>query len=122
MIYLGFFLDFLVSEFLPFNTYFVIANLDKNRFLSVVFVGLILDFMYRGMFINLIILLTLYIFLKLFKIPKRFNILKNLMLYVIYFNLTYFMFGYSINYFFSFIVGLILQLFYLLIANELLNS
>lgn len=121
MIYFGFILDFFVNFFLPIHTYFVVGDLDKNRLLPVVFVGILLDFMYHQLFINLVLLLILYIVLKMLKLRNRFGFVKNLLLYTVYFHITYFLFGYSSKYFLAFCNGALLQFLYLRIARKLLK-
>jgi len=53
MIFFSCFFDVLIMQTLPINSYFIVANLDENKFLSVILIGLLL---------NLIIGLILQIF------------------------------------------------------------
>ncbi len=121
MIYIGFVLDFLIVSFLPINTYFVIAELDKNNVLRVILIGLILDLIFKAPFFNVLIFLSIYIVLKILKISKKYIFFKNIVVYLIYFNLTYFLFGHSINYLTSFFISMILQIIYLKLSDVLLN-
>ncbi len=121
MIYLGFLFDYLVMLFLPINTYFVVVDLDKNRLLSVVFIGLLLDFMYRKLFINLIILVVFFLLLKIINIKKKYWLVKNIVIYILYFNLMHFSFGYNQNYFIGFGMGFILQIIYIKLSKMLLK-
>lgn len=121
MIYLGFLFDYLIMLFLPINSYFVVNDLDKNNFLAVLFIGFLLDIMYHRLFINLFILLFLYLVLKIINIKKKNTLIKNLFVYFIYFNIMHFMFGYNHNYFISIFIGLILQLGYIKLSKLLLK-
>lgn len=119
MIYLGFILDYLVMLFLPIDTFFVINDLEENRFLSVIFIGFLLDVIYHKLFVNLIILLIFYFTLKLVKIEKKYKLVKNIVVYVLYFSFLYIMFGINKPYIVSLIVGLILQIIYVNLSKVL---
>ncbi len=121
MIFLSFFFDFLINQTLPLNSYFIVAELDKNKFLSVVLTGLFLDYIFHKPFIHLTILILLYLSLKCFSNSKKHTIIKNIIIYLVYFHLTYFLFGHSTNYCLNISIGLILQIFYLKIAKLLLK-
>lgn len=121
MIYLGFFFDYLIMMFLPINSYFVINDIDKNSFLSVIFIGILLDIMYFKLFINVFILVIFYIVLKIVNVKKKYNLIKNIVLYILYFNVMYFMFGNNGNYLLMISMGFILQLIYIKLAKVLLK-
>ncbi len=109
MIYLGFALDYFLLFFCPIKTYFTIIDLDKNNVISIIIIGIILDLIYHKLLANFLILLILYYFFKSFKFKKKYQVIKNLLLYIIYFNLLFFLNGYSSNYLVAFISGLTLQ-------------
>lgn len=121
MIYLGFLFDYLVMLFLPIDTFFVVLDLDKNRFLSVLFIGMLLDIMYHKLFINLFILVVFYFISKNINKFLKKSLFRNIVIYFLYFNLMYFSFGYNHNYFFGFLVGIVLQVFYLKLTKVLLK-
>ena len=121
MIFFSCFFDVLIMQTLPINSYFIVANLDENKFLSVILIGLLLDIMYHKPLINVIILVTLYLLLKFFSISKKHNLTKNIIVYLLYYNSTFFLFGHSTNYFLNLIIGLILQIFYIKISKLLLK-
>lgn len=122
MIYLNFIFDYLVSIFLPFKTYFTINNLDQNNLPSVIIIALIMDLLYQKPLLNLIIILILYFLLKLLKIKQKYHLVKNIILYLIYFNITNFIYNINITTYLSlFIPSLILQLLYILYSKWLLK-
>ena len=121
MIYLGFILDYTLLFFCPIKTFFVINDIDKNDLLSVTFTGLILDFLYHKILLNLIILLVIYFIFKQIKFKKKYLINKNILLYGLYFNIMFGLGGYSFNYLLSFIGGLILQIIYIIYSKWLLK-
>ncbi len=119
MIYVGFILDYFVMLFLPIDTFFVINDIEDNRFLSVLFLGMILDIIYHKLFINLIILLSFYFILKILKIKKKYKFIKNIFLYFLYFSILHIMFGVNDSYVSSFVVGLIFQIIYISLSKVL---
>lgn len=122
MIYLGFILDYILSFFNPIKTYFIINNLDKNDLFSVIVCGIILDFLYHKILLNLIILVILYLIFKKIKFKKKYNVIKNILLYGLYFNITFYLGGYN-NYYIRYFIGsLILQIGYILYSKWLLNN
>ncbi len=120
MIYIGLILDFLINLFLPINSYFIIGNIDKNKIFYVIVVGIILDILFRRWFLYLVLLLSFYFILKIIKIKKRYRLGVNILVYVVFFNFTYLMFGYVGNYYlWDFIFGLGLQVIYLKVIKVL---
>lgn len=120
MIYIGLILDFLINLFLPINSYFIIGNIDKNKIFFVIVVGIILDILFRRWFLYLGLLLSFYFILKIIKIKKRYRLGVNILVYVVFFNFTYLMFGYVGNYYlWDFIFGLGLQVIYLKVIKVL---
>ena len=118
MIYLGLTLDFFISQTLPINSYFFVANLDKNKLPSIIISSILLDIIFHKFTYNLLITLFLYILIKLVNHFKKYEYIKNLFLYILYFNITYLLFGYSSNYLISFFTGLILQFIYLVLLRK----
>lgn len=121
MIYLSIILDFLACNFLPINTYFIITNLDEQKMPKIMIIGLLLDFLYKKILCLTIILLFLHLLIKHTRLLKTHKIIKNIFLFVIFFNLTFFLFGISSNYILSFFLGLSLNIFYLLCVEKLLK-
>lgn len=122
MIYLGFIFDYLIMLLLPFQSYFVVAKLEKNRLGDIFIVGILLDVMYHKLFINLIILLVFYFIFKSIKCLKGHSLLKNILIYLLYFNLLYWLYPSNGNdYFILIIIGLGLQLIYLKLYKVLLK-
>lgn len=120
MIYIGLILDFLINLFLPINSYFIIGNIDKNKIFYVIVVGIILDILFRRWFLYLGLLLSFYFILKIIKIKKRYRLGVNILVYVVFFNFTYLMFGYVGNYYlWDFIFGIGLQVIYLKVIKVL---
>lgn len=114
MIIINFILDYIVMLLLPFNTYFIIFNIDKSNRYSVFVVGLLLDIMYHKLFFNLIILMLFYYVVKKLNISKRYYYLKNIVLFLIYFNITFFMNGFDISrYLYLFLFGISTYLIYI---------
>ena len=120
IIILGFILDFLITLISPFKTYLVIYDIDKNRLVNVIIVGFILDFIYRNWFLNIFILLILFFCTKALQIKKKYYYLKNLVLFIIYFNLLFFL-GHSIltNYIYMFLEGFLSYLVYIFVMKKL---
>lgn len=121
MIYLGFLFDYLVLLFLPIDSFFVVANLNKNRFLSIMFIGILLDVMYHKLFLNLFILILFYFFARSLRKKIKNELLFNFIIYVLYFNIMYLSFGYNHSYVWGFFIGIILQLFYIKLSKMLLK-
>lgn len=117
MIILGFVLDYLIMMMLPISSFFVIADIDKNNFLSVLLVGILLDLMFHKLLFNVIILVSIYLILK-FMNRLRY---KNIILYVVYFNISFWLFGHSLNILYGFIIGGVLQFIYLKLSKVLLK-
>lgn len=121
MIYLGFIFDYLILLFFPVDTFFVVANIDKNRFLSIIFIGILLDVMYHKLFLNLFILILFYFLAKGIRKRIKSELLFNFIIYGLYFNIMYLSFGYNHSYVWGFFVGIILQLFYIKLSKMLLK-
>lgn len=111
MIIIGFILDYLVMLLFPFNSYFIVYNLDKNKLFSVFLVSIIVDSIYSKVFFAIFIL-GLYFILKKLKIKEKYSFIKNIVLYLIFFNVGYFD-GCSGNYIVMFLIGLLTYLIYL---------
>lgn len=84
MIILYFFIDFIICNLLSFFTYFIIIDIDRNNIFDVISVGIILDFLYRRLFINTLILVSLYYVVKVLKVKNKYRLFKNIFLYFIF--------------------------------------
>lgn len=122
MIYFAFIFDFIVSTLLPVNSYFVVCDIEKNNIFSVILIGLFLDLIYGKIFINLLILLLFFLILRRIKIKKKYTLIKNTIIYIIYFNIMFFSFNKNfISYFIVFFTGLFMQLLFLKVSKLLLK-
>ena len=111
MIIIGFILDYLIMLLFPFNSCFILYNIEKNKLFSVLLVGVLVDLMYLKFFFT-IVLLGVYFVLKKLKIKEKYMFYKNILLYVLFFNITYFM-GNSGGYIWLFLFGLFFYLVYI---------
>ncbi len=119
MIYIGFVVDYLVMLFLPINSYLVVYEYEKNDIFSIVLIGILLDLMYGKMFLNVFVLLFLYIIMKRFKISRKYDVIKNIFEYIVYYNLLFILSFRSIDtYLFPFISGFIIQIIYMFINKK----
>lgn len=84
MIILYFFIDFIICNLLSFFTYFIIIDIDRNNIFDVISVGIILDFLYKRLFINTLILVSLYYVVKVLKVKNKYRLLKNVFLYLLF--------------------------------------
>lgn len=122
MIYFAFIFDFIISTLLPVNSYFVVCDIEKNNIFSVILIGLFLDLIYGKIFINLLILLLFFLILRRIKIKKKYTLIKNTIIYIIYFNIMFFSFNKNfISYFIVFFTGLFMQLLFLKVSKLLLK-
>lgn len=122
MIILGFLIDYLVLLFLPFTTFFVINDLDKNSIFSVFTIGFLLDFIYRKLLFNEFILLFFYYVLQKLKIKKRFYFFKNIVLFIIYYLImSLLLCNFSNFYLIDFFISFLLQILYIIFSKLLLK-
>lgn len=122
MIYWAFVFDFIISSLLPFNSYFVVVDIEKNNLFSIFIVGIFLDFIYGKFLINLIILLLFFLIFKKMKIKKRYLLVKNIIVYIIYFNIMFFTFNRYFKYYFLLLfIGFIMHFLFLKISKMLLK-
>ena len=122
MIYFAFIFDFIISTLLPVNSYFVVCDIEKNNIFSVILIGLFLDLIYGKIFINLLILLLFFLILRRIKIKKKYTLIKNTIIYIIYFNIMFLSFNKNfISYFIVFFTGLFMQLLFLKVSKLLLK-
>lgn len=89
MIIFNVILDFIITLISPFKTYFTIYNIDHNKISFIILTGLFLDLIYRKIFLNTLILLLLFSLFKIIKIPSKRYYLKNILLFLVYFNLLF---------------------------------
>lgn len=123
MIYIGFVFDYFLNLMTPLSTYLVIYNIEKNKLIDILFIGSILDFIYQKYLYNLIILLMLYYLSKNIKINKKYNFYKNIFIFIIYFHLTYFLFGFNIQkYLITLIISFITYLIYIFIIKIIFHT
>lgn len=111
MIIIGFLLDYLVMLLFPFNSYFFLYNIEKNKLFSVILVSILLDLMYLNIYFT-VFNLSIYFVVKMLRIKEKYMFYKNIFLYVLFFNITYFI-GNSGNYIWLFSFGLVTYLIYI---------
>lgn len=122
MIYLGFVFDYLISLLLPIPTYFLIAHFDKNRFFSVFVVGILLDYLYHKILLCLGTLLFFYGILKCLRIKKKYAFWENMIVFFLFFHITYFSFGCTLQtYARDLLMATFLQIIYLKVSKLLLK-
>lgn len=119
MIIINFIIDYLVMIFLPINTYYILNDLDKNKFFSIFIVGILVDIMFNKLFIFLIVLMIFYLLLKKLTIIKKYYYIKNVVVFLLFY-LIVIIINNTFN-FFVFIVSFILQVIYMIIYKELLK-
>ncbi len=120
MIILSLLIDYFMTCLLPIKTYFIVWELDKNKLASVIIAGIFLDVIFHGYLYNTIILVILYLVLKKLKIKKKYYWPKNLLVFIIYFNILFFL-GISplASYLYVFLEGLVSYVIYCLLMEKL---
>lgn len=120
MIILSLLIDYFMTCLLPIKTYFIVWELDKNKLASVIIAGIFLDVIFHGYLYNTIILVILYLVLKKLKIKKKYYWPKNLLVFIIYFNILFFL-GRSplASYLYVFLEGLVSYVIYCLLMEKL---
>ena len=114
MIYLQLLIDYVIYTISPLNSYLVINDLDKNSILDVIITGLIIDTIFIKLPIITLILVILYFIIKKLHIKNKYNTLKNIILYLLFFNILYILSFNKLNYYIlSFITGLIIEILFL---------
>ena len=109
MIYSGFIIDYLLMIISPFNSYFIIYDIDSNKLIDVIAVCILYYLLFRS-FIFVFILLLIYLLSKYIKMNKYF---KNIILFIIFYNIMYFINGFDLyGYMFSFIISFITYTIY----------
>ncbi len=120
MIILSLFIDYFMTCLLPIKTYFIVWELDKNKLASVIIAGIFLDVIFHGYLYNTIILVILYLVLKKLKIKKKYYWPKNLLVFIIYFNILFFLGSSPLaSYLYVFLEGLVSYVIYCLLMEKL---
>ena len=113
-----FLIDYLVMILLPINSYLMLCNLDDNKIYDVVFIGLIIDALYGKILVNVVILVIIYFIIRKINFKKKYSYLKNLFIFMIYFNLSFFLYGVDFSkYLMLFLGGVIIQSIYLKVCK-----
>lgn len=113
-----FLIDYLVMLFLPINSYLMLCNIDKNKIYDVVFIGGVIDILYGKIFVNVVVLVIIYFVVKKINFKKKYSYLKNLFIFMIYFNLSFFWYGFDLSkYLMLFLSGVIIQSIYLKVCK-----
>lgn len=120
MIILSLLIDYFMTCLLPIKTYFIVWELDKNKLASVIIAGIFLDVIFHGYLYNTIILVILYLVLKKLKIKKKYYWSKNLLVFIIYFNILFFLGSSTLaSYLYVFLEGLVSYVIYCLMMEKL---
>ena len=120
MIIINFLIDYIIMLLFPINTYFIIHEIDKDNIYNIIITSMILDILYYQLLNNLILLLSIYYLVKKIKIKNKNNLLKNILIFIIFFNITYFLNGYNITKYLSlFITSTIFQIIYMCIYKRI---
>ncbi len=120
MIILSLLIDYFMTCLLPIKTYFIVLELDKNKLASVIIAGIFLDVIFHGYLYNTIILVILYLVLKKLKIKKKYYWPKNLLVFIIYFNILFFLGSSPLaSYLYVFLEGLVSYVIYCLLMAKL---
>lgn len=120
MIILSLLIDYFMTCLLPIKTYFIALELDKNKLASVIIAGIFLDVIFHEYLYNTIILVILYLVLKKLKIKKKYYWPKNLLVFIIYFNILFFLGSSPLaSYLYVFLEGLVSYVIYCLLMAKL---
>ena len=84
MIYVNLLIDYLFCNLIGINTYFILIELDNRKIFDVIACGLVIDFIYGLFIVNTLVLVGIYYLFKLIKIKKKYVILKNILIIVVY--------------------------------------
>ena len=84
MIYVNLLIDYLFCNLIGINTYFILIELDNRKIFDVIVCGLVIDFIYGLFIVNTLVLVGIYYLFKLIKIKKKYVILKNILIIVVY--------------------------------------
>ena len=96
----------------PFNSYALVYDLDKNKLFDVIAVGILFSVTY-GKILFFFFILGLYFVLRRMKVKNKYSFIKNVLLYFIFFNVSFFVYGFRFSrYIFLFIMGVIIFLIY----------
>ena len=122
MIVIGFIVDYIIMMLFPFNSYFIVYNLDKNRLFNIIMIGILVDLLYDKLFFS-IFLILLYLFVRRLMVKDRYSFVKNIILYVIFYNVSFFVFGFNLmNCIYFFIYGLLMYIVYILLLRCINNK
>ena len=117
MIIVGFIVDYFVMLLFPFNSYALVYDLDKNKLFDIIVVGLIFGILY-GKLLFFFLILGLYFVLKRLKVKNKYSFIKNILLYFVFFNISFFIFGFRLNrYFFLLGMGFVMFLVYVFLLK-----
>lgn len=83
MIYLNLLFDYLFCNLCGISSYLVLLELDNRRIVDVIICGLIVSFIY-GDLLFLFVLVLLYYLFKLLKFKRKYIVLKNIFIWLIY--------------------------------------
>ena len=117
MIIVGFIVDFFIMLLFPFNSYALVYDVDKNKLFDVIVVGILFSVMY-GKILFFFFILGLYLALKRLRVKNKYSFIKNILLYFVFFNISFFMFGFRLNrYFFLFGMGIVMFLVHMFLLK-----
>ena len=77
-------LDYIVCNLCNFNSYFILIELDKRKFIDVVICGLITDLLFGKILFNTLILIIIFLIFKYLKIKNKYLFIKNILIIFVY--------------------------------------
>ena len=84
MIYVSLLIDYIVCNICNINSYFILIELDKRNIVDVIICGLIMDLFFVKLFYFTILILFIYGIFKLINFKKKYVILKNILIIVMF--------------------------------------
>ena len=83
MIYLNLLIDYLLCNLCGISSYFILIELDNRKIIDVIICGLVVSLVY-GNLLFLFVLVFIYYLFKLFRFKKKYIVLKNIFIILIY--------------------------------------
>lgn len=113
----SFLMDFLFSNYLSINTFFIICDIGNKKVTDILLVGFIYDLLFGKFLLFTFILFIFYLLYRFIKINGKYYYIKNIVFYIMFYFIC-------INKYFNillFIISVFLYIFYLYIDRKLLN-
>ena len=84
MIYVCLLIDYIVCNICNINSYFILIELDKRNIVDVIICGLIMDLLFGKLFYFSVVILLIYGIFRMINFKKRYVILKNILIIVMF--------------------------------------